>query len=169
MHGAMVPIATAVGTGSSNVITFNNIPQTYQDLFIVGYVNLSAVGTCWMYSNGFGATSYSNTTLLGNGIAATSARNTSQSSYTIIQAAGIGSTYPATFEAHALNYANTTTFKTVLARNAADQNGSGTTELNVGLKQSTSAITQLDFNTFGAANFTTSTRITIYGIRSVGQ
>jgi hypothetical protein len=169
MHGAVVPIATAVGTGSSNTITFNNIPQVYQDLFIVGFITLDASGTCWIYSNGYGATTYSNTTLLGNGSSATSSRNTSQAAYTIVQASGIGSTYPVSLASHILNYANTTTYKTVLTRNAADKNGSGATELNVGMKSSTSAITSLDFNTFGAANFTTSTRISLYGIRTIGQ
>ena len=170
MYGAMVPIATVTGTGSANELAFNNIPQGYQDLFVSIYANLTATGTVWAYVNGYSASGlYSDTLFYGNGTSAASSRSTAQNQFSIIPAASVGSTYPVSINFHLLNYANTTTFKTALTRGAIDQNGSGQTTLDVGLWRSAAAVTSLGFNTFGAANFTTSTTATLYGIRAVSS
>lgn len=159
------PIATASGTGTTNEIVFNDIPQGYTDLFVSLYVNLTATGTVWSYVNGYSASGlYSDTMLLANGSSATSSRSTGANQYNIIPAASIGSTYPAAINFHLLNYSNTTTFKTALTRGASDQSGSGQTTCDVALWRSTAAVTSLAFNTFGGANFATSTRATLYGI-----
>jgi len=169
-YGAMVPIATAVGTGSANELVFNNIPQGYQDLFVSIYANLTATGTIWAYANGYSASGlYSDTILIGDGSSSTSSRSTGQNQFNITTAASIGTSAPATFTFHLLNYANTSTFKTALTRAAIDKNGSGVTTLDVSLWRSTAAVTSLGFNTFGAANFTTSTTATLYGIRAVSS
>jgi hypothetical protein len=170
MYGAMVPIAQAVGTGSANELAFYNIPQGYQDLFVSIYANLTATGTVWAYANGYSASGlYSDTLLYGTGTSALSSRSTAQNQFSIIPAASVGSTYPVSINFHLLNYANTTTFKTALTRGAIDQNGSGQTTLDVALWRSTAAVTSLGFNTFGAANYTTSTTATLYGIRAVSS
>jgi hypothetical protein len=44
MHGALVPIAYQTSDGSVGSITFNNIPQTYQDLMLVAYTRDSRTG-----------------------------------------------------------------------------------------------------------------------------
>jgi len=106
---------------------------------------------------------------IGDGSSATSSRSTGENQFNITTAASIGTSAPATFTFHLLNYANTSTFKTALTRAAIDKNGSGVTTLDVALWRSTAAVTSLGFNTFGAANFTTSTTATLYGIRAVSS
>jgi len=174
MHGAMVPIAVATGSGSSNGVTFANIPQTYQDLYLVcngGGSTTGASSLILVTFNGIYPNPLSYTYLGGNGSAATSARTSSTDK---ICMNGYGSsvattTNPGSYITHILNYANTSTYKTILCRSAEDQNGSGLTALTVGLLRSTSAITQFNVSQVDGTNTPTSTRFTLYGIRTVGQ
>jgi hypothetical protein len=158
-------IATASGSGSTNEIAFNNIPQNFTDLFVSFYINLTASGTVWAYANGYSASGlYSDTIVIGNGSSATSARSTGQNQFNIIPASAIDTSQPVSFTFHLLNYSNATTFKTALTRSASDKNGSGLSTLDVSTWRSTAAVSSLGFNTFGAANFATSTKATLYGI-----
>jgi hypothetical protein len=71
---------------------------------------------------------------------------------------------------HILNYANTTTKKTVIAKSATDKNNWGTTLLVSALIQSTVAMQLVDFATFSAAsNFAAGSTFNLYGVRSIGQ
>jgi hypothetical protein len=167
--GAMVPIASTTLASAAN-IAISNIPQTYQDLMIVVSARgtyASATDTCiaeWGYFN-----EYSNTYLTGNGTSASSSRGTG--------AYGAGPTIPAASATagifgslvfHILNYANTTTYKTMLTRNASDANGSGVTQLVATLRLNTSAV---NFFEIGGANavLAAGTSMTIYGIRAVSS
>jgi hypothetical protein len=173
MHGAVVPIAYASLSSAGN-ISFTNIPQTYQDLYIVLSIkNQSATAqqNCVFYLNGDTATNkYSDTWLNGDGSSATSSRyTTSTGLYPYIGTIPDGSTSaPASFIVHILNYANTSTYKTVIARGAGDANGSGNTTLSVSLYQSTSGISQVLFGG-GGAILGAGTTMEIFGIRTVGQ
>jgi hypothetical protein len=176
MHGAMVPIATYTASGSSNYIALTNIPQVYQDLFLVINARSSNTGTTSAYSTWFNAqpsssTNFSQTFLDGNGSAGTSGRNTTSTpTYGVaVNFPGASSTSGifGSAEIHILNYRNTSTYKTILQRSAADLNGSGITELAVNLWQNTSAITEIDFS--GTGNFVSGTTLNLYGIRTVGQ
>jgi len=169
--GAMVPIAQSVGTNDSPIISFLNIPQTFQDLMLVLYglpSSASAVLTLGINSLSSGMSS---TFLVGDGASATSSRTTSQSS---LQPVGLGislsTTAPLSFVAHFLNYANTSTFKTMLSRYSNDKNGSGNTVLSAVLSQSTQAISQINVSTSNGAYFwTPNTTATLYGIRAVSS
>ena len=173
MHGAMVPIASFVGTGSY-VAEFTNIPQTYQDLMLVIYGRDTATGTTTSFYgnfNGLNVTNtYSHTTLSGNGSSASSSRTTNQNQFSgfgAIPGANATAGILGSSVMHILNYANTTTFKTFINRSAADTNGSGVTTLDVGLWQNTAAITSISINPVNA--FQTNSGMTLYGIRSVNQ
>ena len=167
-YGAMVPIAYST-SGSAN---FGNIPQTYQDLYMVGQLRGISANTIEYFFTTLNAASsgYSYTSLTGDGASATSARNNvGTGAFYIGTGPSANSTASvfAAYEIWVLNYANTTTNKTILYRFAGDQNGSGQTALGVGLYSSTAAITAI--NTFGANGTATGSTHTLYGIRAVSS
>jgi len=169
MHGAVVPIASTTLTSAANVALYN-IPQNYQDLMIVvsakgtnGGTNETLVSE-WTY-----ATQYSNTYLTGDGSTVTSTRDTGQ--YGAAAFIPGGTSTSGTFGSvvfHILNYANTTTSKTMITRTASDRNGSGYTQLIATLRSGTLPVS---FFEIGGSNavLAAGTRISIYGIRTVGQ
>jgi ABC-type transporter Mla MlaB component len=114
------PIATTTASGSSNSVTFSSIPNTYTDLVIVFNGNSTTAGssanslrvTC----NGDTATNYSYTYLAGNGTSAASGRASNQTYWDAIDIAQASSTGMAIL--HFMNYANTTTFKTMISRSS---------------------------------------------------
>lgn len=172
-YGAMVPIAQVAFPSDGAAYTsygFSNIPQTYQDLFLVTSCRdassyASVYNPLW-FNNVASGTGYSETQLVGDGSSASSSRWTNQSFFQFTnQPAG---TSPAgTFSAntmHILNYANTTTFKTILTRNSYDLNGSGSSKVIVGTYASTAAITSIAISP--NLGFKAGTTMTLYGIRA---
>ena len=173
MHGAVVPIAYAVANGTSSTISFTNIPQTYQDLMIVGFARTdNSISTGFSYYlNSAGLGSFSQTLLIGNGSSASSTRYTTSNCYGVVSpllpfSTSTSGVFSST-ELHILNYTNSTTYKTSILRNACDLNGSGETDLVVNTYLSTSPITSIVIDTNG--NFVTGTKFAIYGIRTVNQ
>lgn len=173
-HGALMPIGYASASGSSNTVTFSNIPQIYQDLFLVAYARSAYANTSdimYILLNNDSTALYSNTLLTGDGTSATSARESSVSymrqGYGIPAATATASIFGSN-NFHLLNYANTSTYKTGLWRSAADRNGAGTTILSANLYRSTSAITRLDVIATNG-NFTSGSTFELFGIRTVGQ
>jgi hypothetical protein len=169
MHGAVVPIAYATPTSTAS---FTNIPQIYQDLFIVIYSRDTASASTASLSvqfNGITTTTYSSTYSDGNGSSATSSRSSTQSSIgnNLSSAASATAGIFASNEFYILNYANTSTYKTLLARTAVDLNGSGNARLNVGLWQGTAAISRVDI--IPQTAFASGTTVKLFGIRTIGQ
>jgi hypothetical protein len=174
MHGSIVPIAYVTGNGSSNGITFSNIPQIYQDLYLVVKGGNSTSGSdnpILVTFNGTYPNPLSWTYLSGNGSSASSGRTTSSDRITIngTGANSATSTIPATYIAHFLNYANTSTYKTILCRSAEDANGSGQTAITVGLLRSTSAIVGFNVSQNSGNPTPTTSTFALYGVRTVGQ
>ena len=172
MHGALVPIATMTGNGTSSVeLRASNIPQNFQDLLI----QFNGTPT---NSSGFGVFGISGgngsnggfTYLFGNGSLAQSGRAVNNTGARFDGITNLSSSYPVSATFHILNYANTSTYKTLLCRSAADYNGSGTTNLVVSMVQSTAAVTSFFIQTGVAGTYwSSSSTMTLYGIRSVGQ
>lgn len=171
MHGAMVPIARAVGTGSTFYLSFTNIPQIYQDLFLVCYGLTASGDFLTLNSVNSYSPNISQTTLEGNGTSASSSRASARYAWYLQSSASTNmtSTIPQTAEIHILNYSNTSTYKTLLGRYAIDANGSGNTGLTVGMVSTTSGISSFSIATGYGNNFTTNATFTLYGIRTVGQ
>jgi len=174
MYGAMVPISSTT-LSSNGAIVFDNIPQTFQDLFIViqGRSTKSATTDVLdiVYNGDFSA-NYSGTRLYGNGTSALSDRSTSAGAFFADYFLVGNSATAGIFSSNSisiLNYANTSTFKTTLVRSAADQNGSGGTSLAVGLYRSTSGISRISLFPDATAAFLAGTSITLYGIRAVSS
>lgn len=156
-----VALATQTLGSAAASVTFSSIPQGYTDLVVVAQVKgATATGDLVYRFNGDTGSNYSRTALYGTGSAAGSAR--SSSTTYISDYYGYPTTAAnATDIIHLMNYSNTTTNKTVLARN----NGPDGTEAIVGLWRSTAAITSIEFFiTSSASNIATGSTFTIYGI-----
>lgn len=167
--GAMQRIGYQAPTGVTSV-TFSSIPQTFQDLFVVGFVRSTQAATSdnhYFRINGDTATLYSRTLLEGDGSSAYSQRDTTvaQTYIGAIPAASATSGLFDSFTLHLLNYTSTTTFKSGLTRFANDRNGSGYTNLVAHCYRSTAAITSLTlFN--GSSNFASGSTFALYGIKA---
>jgi hypothetical protein len=175
MHGAVVPIAYQSGfSGSSSEVIFNNIPANYQDLMLVIFGRNTATGSTYgtlniSYNNTFVSSStMSGTRLLGDGGSATSSRFTAYGAADagyIPSSTATSGVFSST-ELHILNYANTSTFKTIFSRSACDLNGSGLTSLIASLWPFTAAINSIQIF---SSNYAAGSTFALYGIRTVGQ
>ena len=152
------PIATNTLGSATSSVTFSSIPSTYTDLVLVIAGTASAFdGLLTQVGNGSVDTgsNYSMTVLSGNGSAASSGRETSHTYANIgLQGADFNTII------HYMNYANTTTYKTFLARSNSPANQ---TRANVGLWRSTSAINTIKINT-GSGTISSGSVFTLYGI-----
>jgi hypothetical protein len=151
-------VATTTLSTSPGSYTFSSIPSTYTDLeiVVVGYQTISS--DLYLRINGDTGTQYSYTIIKGNGSTATSSRGTSQS---YIALGNLGDTANGVAKISVMNYSNTTTRKTVLARvgNAALE-----TVATVGLYRSgTGAITDITIGS-GSGGLQSGMMLTLYGI-----
>ncbi len=150
------PIATTTLSTATASVTFSTISGAYTDLVIV--INGLYSGTTYGRFNFNSDTTYSNysyTRLLGysGGVLADKDGGTDGIS--------IGSSR-GTWIAHINNYSNSTTYKTMLAR----ENPAGAvTAAYVYLWRNTAAITTVTFTGVGG-NFDSTTNLTLYGIKA---
>jgi hypothetical protein len=159
-------IATNTISGSStNSVTFSSIPSTYTDLLVVFQgTKISAGGQSLIFNlNGDTGSNYSFTYLGGNGSTASSGR-VSNSTYAALGAwvANLSTTGESDF-LHLMNYSNTTTYKTTLARSSA---ASSATEASVALWRSTAAINSITLTVGSPAAFTAGSTFSLYGIKA---
>jgi len=159
------PIASQIITSATGTVTLSSIPGTYTDLVLV----ISATATTGaddllIQFNGDTASNYSNTVLTGNGSSATSIRGSNQTAI-LLDYNGVLNTTINNRIVHIMNYANTTTFKTVLIR--ANNSSTGLDAI-VGLWRKTpEAITSITVkNTGTSSNFTVGSTLTLYGIKA---
>ena len=164
---AMTAIASTTLSSNSATITFSSIPATYDDLLVVVYARSSTGGYPALRFNSDTGTNYSHTSMSGDGSAAASYRSTSTSLIWYGYDTGIPSTTnsAAAYQIHVLNYANTSYNKTVLTRQAADNNGSGASEVGVGLYRSTSAISAIELRMNFTNTYASGTVAALYGIK----
>lgn len=163
-------IASQTLGSATTTVSLTSIPSTYTDLRLV-IVPASSSGTngIRMRINGDTASNYSATYLGGNGTSAASARDTSATQMQLSWYTGINTTLGVQiYTIDFLDYANTTTSKTMLLRTTAAGNA---VEANVGLWRKTpEAITSLSFNinSFGSStgDFVTGTTFRLYGIQA---
>jgi len=150
-------IATTTLGSATNSHTFTSISGTYTDLVLVVAGTSASPTDCLLRFNSDTASNYSWTRILGNGTAASSARNSNTSNQ-------VGTLY--TTQGNIIisiqNYSNTTTRKTSLSRmnSAANHVASYVT-----LWRNASAITSVEFFTPND-NMSVGTTLTLYGIKS---
>ena len=159
MASTYTPIATQTASGSVATLAFTSIPSTYTDIVAVIQGNTTNANMVMRF-NSDNAGNYSRTVLRGNGTAASSFAQTSQTELTLD---GSFSTPGQNFIVHIMNYSNAITYKTALAR--SNNAGSGVDQ-EVGLWRNTAAINRIDFLFSGAGNFTAGSTFTLYGIKA---
>ena len=162
------PIATTTLGSAQSSITFSSIPSTYTDLILVaGSLGMNNAGSAGKVRfNGDTGSNYSDTVLLGTGSSASSYREANANNIRVygFNVGPTGSGNNDNVIVHIQNYANSTTYKTVVCRSNITQ-----VELAavVGLWRSTSAITSVTFVAYnGTDTFTTGSTFTLYGIKA---
>lgn len=164
MPATYEPIATNTLVSATATVSFSSIPSTYTDLRVV----VNAAGTLTGYDpyirfNGDTTTNYSITALYGTGSSAGSVRYSSQAQIRASSQAAMTTTINTNHLFDVFNYANTTTYKTVLIR--ANAAGTGVDAI-VGLWRKTpEAINQIDVFVSGTT-FIAGSTFTLYGIRA---
>jgi hypothetical protein len=166
------PIATkSVPTDGTTSVTFSSIPGTYTDLILI-VTGIGATGGTfpWMQFNGISTNTYSDTQLYASAGAAGSARRSAQSRGYIAEQVEMGATQLSNTIVHIMNYSNSTTFKTYLARNNNASAGTYVgTEAIVGLWQGTDAITSIKIGTASSGinfDFASGSTFALYGIKA---
>lgn len=155
-------VTTTLGSNQANV-TFNSF-SGYTDLILVATVKTVTYGgvNLNINVNSDSGTNYSWNALVGNGSSATATRSSNQT-YMDGDVNSLMDTSTFTqYNISFMNYANTTTYKTVLSR-AINARSGGATEAVINLWRSTAAITSMTFDC-GADQFATGSTFTLYGI-----
>jgi len=150
------PIATTSFTSVSD-LTFSSISGSYTDLYIVFDAVGSSVTNLALQFSGDTGSNYSYTYILGDGSSASSSRNTSQTSGYLTAIYDNRTICNISI----MNYSNTTTNKTYLARLSA---AAYQTSAMVGLWRSTSAITSVKILKLSGGTMTGTA--TLYGIQA---
>ena len=161
MAATYEPIQSVTATGSSTVISFTSIPQTYTDLVVI-FTGFATTGNFYVRVNSDSSAIYSQTDIRGDGSVAGSSRETAQSNVYI----GDYIADPISTISNAVmnfqNYTNTTTFKSFLFRG---NNPAKFVGLTSGLWRSTAAITGISVHSSGA-NLDSTSVATLYGIKA---
>jgi len=161
-----VSIASQTLSSNTSSVTFSSIPSTYTDLVLI----ISANGG-WGLNfrlNGDTASNYSLTELAGAGTTSYSSRTSGYTNGYFTYNIGVpanANTY-GTAVVNFMNYANTTTNKSILSRFAnAGDNGPGT-ECFVNLWRSNSAITSIAISTYYVSGnyYASGSTFSLYGI-----
>jgi len=154
-------LKTTLGT-ATNSVTISSIPSGYTDLVLVINAGSSAGADANFRLNGDSGSNYSRTSITGNGSAAGSSR-TSNAIIGRLNFNGypFGAAGDTTIIAHFMNYANTTTYKTVISR--ANQASLGTDAV-VNLWRSTAAINSIEILSTAAATYVAGSTFSLYGI-----
>ena len=146
--------------------TFTSIPGTYTDLvIIVDATATTGADDLLLQFNSDTATNYSETILTGTGASTASSTRFSTQTAILLDYNGVLNTTKNNRIIQVMNYANTTTFKTVLIR--ANNSSTGLDAI-VGLWRKTpEAITSITIkNTGTSSNFAIGSTLTLYGIKA---
>jgi hypothetical protein len=154
--------SSTLGSAASSV-TFSSIPSTYTDLILVAQLAGSTAGQDFKIQfNGDTGTNYSITVLRGYGTGVTSNRTTN-GTYIYLDYSGASlNTVQDQYNISIMDYANTTTYKTLLSRYSSAANSA---EATVGLWRSTAAINQVVVS-MTAGNLVANSTFKLYGIEA---
>ena len=155
------PIATTTLGSAQTSYTFSSIPSTYTDLRIVVTGKTNTGTNPVAQFNGDTGNNYSLNSFGGNGTSASADRRSNQGYAWFGYFAYMDSTTVATGIMDVMNYSNTTTYKTALARFS---NAGIATDTTVSLWRSTSAINSILVTTGSANTFSAGSTFTLYGI-----
>jgi hypothetical protein len=151
------PIASA-SVSAVSTTTLSSIPSTYTDLILVAHLSSASDPALYYRVNSDTGNNYSSTRITGNGSAASSGRDSNQTSARFTNVSMESNR--GVFILHLMSYANTNVYKTFLS--SAAQPGTGVVRV-VSLWRSTSAISSITLLP-GASNI--SGDISLYGIKA---
>lgn len=157
MASTYSPIASTTLGSAAASYTFSSIAGTYTDLVLI-YQSATAPAATYigLQFNSDTGTNYSATTIYGESSAG-SARSTNQNNMRVINNANQANNM---MTCSIMNYSNSTTYKTAIARNGVASAG---VYAQVGLWRNTAAITSV--TVYGdAGNLASGTTLTLYGI-----
>ena len=165
-----VKIASQTLTSAATV-TFSNIPQGYTDLRLIvvgGTTRATTSDTIRFQFNSDTTSTYSSNFVTGNGSAASAALYATQTLLFTdgIRLVGTDFGLRSMIAYDIMNYANTTTYKTTLARCVTPESTVIGSSVAVGLWRSTSAITSIYLQGDSVANFAIGSTFTLYGIKA---
>jgi hypothetical protein len=165
MPSTYTPIATTALGSTASSYTFSSIPSTYTDLVLISNAATTVANKdLAIQFNSDTGSNYSRTVLFGDGSSAGSARATSQAQIFLDYWGWTTTTLGTqTNIAQIMNYANTTTNKTVLARSNTSSSG---VDAVVGLWRSTAAINSITIIATTSGVFSTGSTFTLYGIKA---
>ena len=160
-------IASYTVPSAATTYTFSSIPTTFTDLIVIANYGTTAAGnSIFMRFNSDTATNYFGTFLDGNGTTAQAWRGPNETSIRVFGSpvsSGTPSTLIGTGIINIQDYANATTFKSVLVRSGY---GTGETTLGMGLwKKTPEAINSITFY-MAASSILAGTTFKIYGIQA---
>jgi len=156
MPSTYTPIATTTLGSNAGSVTFSSVPSIYTDIIAVCNINLSGGSTIYTQVNGDNGNNYSKTSLEGDGSTASSSRNSNINS-PLFGYSG-STTNPNNCIINYMNYANTTTNKTIIGRG----NASDYLVASVALWRNTAAINEIKI----LGSFATGSTFSIYGVKS---
>lgn len=159
------PIESRTLTSATSSVTFTSIPGTYTDIVAIVTMPSSGTVTTALRVNGDTGTNYSTTILAGISAGASSYRESNKSwGVTGGLVSGMGAN--SNIICHFMNYSNSTTYKTILARGNSGTNFD--LEQNVILWRSTNAINSISFIDYngGANTYPIGSTFTLYGIKA---
>lgn len=162
------PIATNTLGSNATSVTFSSISSNYTDLVLVCHwkanTNLNATILLTFNGTSMFSTEYSGTQIWNTGGSVASGRNTNNYYIAIARAVGAPAVVGdvGTYIINIMDYANTNTYKTILARASSPDTGA---EIDVGIWRNTNAITsvKLEVDSNGIA---TGSKFTLYGIKA---
>jgi hypothetical protein len=172
MPATYEPIATQTLSTSATEINFTSISGAYTDLVLVCNGGMSRTGAAFLMRVGNGSidsgSNYSETDLYGTGSAAGSTRQSNSTWWNIFSNVGSSTTAGEnTFIMQIMNYSNTTTNKTMIARaNSAPSTPYPGTAAGVFLWRSTAAINTIRLLRQSTDTFITGSTFTLYGIKA---
>jgi hypothetical protein len=155
-----VALQTQTLTTTAASITFSSINQGYTDLVIIAQIKGTANTFLNLRFNGDTGSNYSRTVLSGDGSTVISERRSNQTSINTDYNETIQTNLNYITTLHIMNYANSTTNKTVLCRPNNAATGVGAT---VGLWRNTAAITSVSL-VANSNSFDSGSTFTLYGI-----
>jgi hypothetical protein len=155
-------LKTTVGTATSSVTLDLTGISGYTDLvLVINNTHSTNAVDGWFRLNGDTGSNYSRTNLSGDGSSASSGRNSNVAfGYGILVF-----TTPSTNILQFMNYANTTTYKTVLMRS---NNAGNYVQATVDLWRNTNAITSIEIGC-ASGNFAVGSTFSLYGIANADQ
>lgn len=162
------PISTTTLGSAASSVTFSSIPGTYTDLIlVVNGSSTAGTGSRLRIGNGSVDTgsNYSFTFLEGTGSGTNTYLNSNAAYIQMNNYSQFAPspTYNTTEIVQIMNYANTTTYKTVINRSNLAQTGVSTM---VGLWRSTSAINVITYYCSNATTFEAGFTATLYGVKA---